>query len=119
MRAGRGRAQGDEERDRPLRLFRTFIRSGVQPPRSPTECVHLATTAPVEPRGWQTCDDHRPADGSVVHLRVCLVCDHVGCCDSSPPQHATLHAREAGHAVMQSAEPGESWRWCYEDELLG
>ena len=69
--------------------------------------------------GWHACDDHQSGDGAVVHLRVCLVCGHVGCCDSSPPRHATAHARSAGHPVMQSAEPGERWRWCCEDELLG
>lgn len=49
----------------------------------------------------------------VVALRQCLECQHVGCCDSSPDQHATAHFQQTGHPVMQSAEPGESWRWCY------
>lgn len=54
-----------------------------------------------------------------MHLRVCLVCGHVGCCDSSHPRHATAHFLGTSHSVMESAEDGESWRWCYEDELLG
>jgi monovalent cation/hydrogen antiporter len=54
-----------------------------------------------------------------VHLRVCLTCGHVGCCDSSPPRHASVHFERTGHPVMQSVEPGESWRWCFVDELLG
>ncbi|NGZ83262.1 UBP-type zinc finger domain-containing protein [Duganella aceris] len=50
-----------------------------------------------------------------VHLRRCLNCGHVGCCDASDGQHATKHFQKSGHAVMASAEPGESWRWCYID----
>ena len=53
-----------------------------------------------------------------VHLRTCLACGHVGCCDSSPGLHATKHFRHTKHPVMQSAEPGESWRWCYIDEEM-
>lgn len=53
-----------------------------------------------------------------VHLRLCLVCGHVGCCDSSPYKHASAHFHEAGHPVMRSFEPGETWRWCYVDHRL-
>ncbi|MCW6005934.1 UBP-type zinc finger domain-containing protein [Micromonospora sp. CPCC 205371] len=66
-----------------------------------------------------TCDDHQPDDGPIVHLRTCLTCGHVGCCDSSAPRHATVHAASTGHPVIQSAQPGETWRWCYPDQLLG
>jgi len=55
--------------------------------------------------------------GRWVHLRRCLTCDHVGCCDSSPARHASAHARTIGHPVVASAEPGEHWRWCYLDEV--
>ncbi|GLY28022.1 Na+/H+ antiporter [Kineosporia sp. NBRC 101731] len=54
-----------------------------------------------------------------VHLRMCLDCGHVGCCDSSPRRHADAHYRETGHPVMRSIELGESWRWCFEDAELG
>ncbi len=54
-----------------------------------------------------------------VHLRRCLTCGHVACCDSSPRQHATAHYHEIGHPVMRSAEPGEEWRWCFVDSRLG
>ncbi|HEV7205702.1 MAG TPA: Na+/H+ antiporter [Jatrophihabitans sp.] len=54
-----------------------------------------------------------------VHLRLCLSCGHVGCCDSSVGKHAEGHFHETGHPVMRSIEPGEAWRWCYVDELLG
>jgi uncharacterized UBP type Zn finger protein len=53
-----------------------------------------------------------------VHLRLCLTCGHVACCDSSPHKHATAHHQASGHPVIRSFEPGETWRWCYVDELL-
>ncbi|GAB1693165.1 UBP-type zinc finger domain-containing protein [Krasilnikovia sp. M28-CT-15] len=54
-----------------------------------------------------------------VHLRECLSCGAVACCDSSPRRHMSAHHDETGHPVMRSYEPGETWRWCFEDELLG
>nr|BFE81211.1 hypothetical protein GCM10020093_038120 [Planobispora longispora] len=54
-----------------------------------------------------------------MHLRRCLSCGHVGCCDSSPNKHATAHFAETGHPVIASFEPGETWRWCYVDETIG
>lgn len=59
-------------------------------------------------------------DGLVpVHLRLCLTCGNVGCCDSSVGRHATGHFEATGHPVMRSFEPGESWRWCYVHNLVG
>jgi uncharacterized UBP type Zn finger protein len=84
-------------------------------------CTHLAAieTEP-EPLGKDGCigclsegrDDW-------VHLRLCLLCGYVGCCDSSPRKHASAHARESGDPVVRSFEPGETWRWCYIDEVVG
>jgi uncharacterized UBP type Zn finger protein len=54
-----------------------------------------------------------------VHLRLCLTCGYVGCCDSSPRRHATAHYAQTDHPVMRSFEPGETWRWCYVHELIG
>lgn len=112
----------DERRDRPLRLFRRLVRAGRPPlPREPEQrCAHLLD-APAEPAPGTPgrCAEHRPEDGTWVHLRVCLTCGHVGCCDSSRPRHATAHHLATGHPVMQSHEPGERWRWCFLDELLG
>lgn len=51
-----------------------------------------------------------------VHLRLCLSCGHVGCCDSSPMRHARAHAYAIGHPIVQAMEPGENWRWCYVHE---
>ena len=52
-----------------------------------------------------------------VHLRVCLICGHVGCCDTSANKHASAHYAETGHALIVSAEPGEHWAWCFLDQL--
>ncbi len=54
----------------------------------------------------------------LVHLRLCLSCGHVGCCDSSPNRHATRHFRATGHPLVASCERGEAWTWCYEDPVL-
>lgn len=54
-----------------------------------------------------------------VHLRLCLTCGRVACCDSSPLRHATAHYEASGHPVMRSHEPGEEWRWCFRHEVLG
>ena len=68
------------------------------------------------PPSGTTCQDCDSADppGWWVHLRRCATCGHVGCCDTSPAQHATAHARTSGHAVVQSFEPGEDWFYDYE-----
>jgi hypothetical protein len=52
-----------------------------------------------------------------VHLRMCMSCGKIGCCDASPNRHARSHARESGHPIVRSAEPGENWSWCFVDEL--
>jgi CPA1 family monovalent cation:H+ antiporter len=54
-----------------------------------------------------------------VHLRLCLECGYVGCCDSSPQRHASTHFHQDEHPVIRSFEPGEVWRWCFVDEQLG
>ena len=86
-------------------------------------CEHLsaaaAATVEVEALTPEGCAECLAQGTSWVHLRLCLTCGHVGCCDSSPWRHATLHGREQAHPVMRSFEPGESWRWCFVDEKLG
>ena len=104
--------------DRPLRTFLDRKRAG-RPTPSDGQCEHLAAMPARDVGSPTTCSDHGPEDGPIVHLRACLTCGHVACCDSSEPRHATEHANRTGHPVMQSAEPGETWRWCYPDELLG
>ena len=78
------------------------------------EATHVTTSSLAVGR-TDACDDHKPEDGDVVHLRAWLSCGQVGCCGSLLPRHATAHATQTGHPVMQSAEPGEIWPWCYQD----
>ena len=69
-----------------------------------------------EPDSKDACADCEAMGVNVwAHLRICLAWGHGACCDSSPHRHATRHNRETGHPVMRSFEPGEKWRWCYED----
>jgi uncharacterized UBP type Zn finger protein len=75
----------------------------------PTDSA-IDPTVPPSGTGCAECD---PVGGWWVHLRRCAQCGHVGCCDSSPAQHATAHFRATGHPVIQSFEPGEDWFWDY------
>jgi uncharacterized UBP type Zn finger protein len=85
-------------------------------------CPHLDEPVPadLEPMSQGTCVgcDAEGRD-DWVHLRLCLTCGYVGCCDSSPRKHSSLHFGETEHPVMRSMEPGEHWRWCYVDEVVG
>jgi uncharacterized UBP type Zn finger protein len=65
----------------------------------------------------QGCEDCLRTGDTWVHLRECLICGHVGCCDSSKNKHAHRHADEAGHPIVRSFEPGQDWRWCFVDEV--
>ena len=82
----------------------------------PEICEHLQTNddAPARAKG---CEECLKLGDRWLHLRRCLNCGHVGCCDSSKNKHATKHFHETKHPVIQSFEPGESWRWCYVDEI--
>jgi hypothetical protein len=83
------------------------------------ECTHVAEIGDVTPSTTEGCEDCLAVgSGGWVHLRECLSCGHVGCCDSSPAKHASAHYRATDHPVIQSFEPGEDWRWCYVDEAL-
>jgi uncharacterized UBP type Zn finger protein len=63
------------------------------------------------------CEECLKMGGRWLHLRLCLSCGHVGCCDSSPNRHATKHFHSTNHPLVRSIEPGESWMWCYVDEI--
>lgn len=73
---------------------------------------------PSVPPSGPGCAECEQVGGWWFHLRRCALCGHVGCCDSSPAQHASAHAREAGHPVIRSYEPGEAWFWSYPDSAL-
>ncbi len=81
-------------------------------------CTHLDQIAHTElPEPIAGCEDCLAIGGRWLHLRMCTICGHIGCCDSSPNRHATAHAHATSHPVIRSAEPGEDWFWCYEDEV--
>lgn len=88
----------------------------------PGTCEHLMAAAEADlPVPESALCEECVGDGmsTWAHLRMCLTCGHVGCCDSSPLRHATAQYRATGHSVMRSIEPGETWRWCYADlELM-
>lgn len=81
-------------------------------------CPHLdgirLTALPEPPLA---CEECLKLGASWMHLRMCLTCGKLGCCDNSPNRHATAHFHESGHALIRSAEPGETWAWCYVDEV--
>jgi len=80
-------------------------------------CSHLDTIRFTAPKK-RVCEDCVKIGSSWVHLRMCLECGHVGCCDSSPNRHATKHFHASRHPLVRSVEPGESWIWCYVDEVM-
>jgi uncharacterized UBP type Zn finger protein len=79
-------------------------------------CEHMIGIDPVPARA-AGCEECLRVGSRWVHLRLCLICGHVGCCDSSPGRHATRHFERTGHPVMASFEPGERWAWCYVDQM--
>jgi uncharacterized UBP type Zn finger protein len=81
-------------------------------------CTHLDQIEVTElPDSVDGCEDCLATGGQWMHLRICLGCGKVGCCDDSPNRHATAHYRESAHAIIRSLEPGEDWSWCFPDEL--
>jgi uncharacterized UBP type Zn finger protein len=86
--------------------------------RMEVHCAHLDTISVQRPESVEGCEECLQSGDRWVHLRVCLECGHVGCCDDSPNKHATKHAAATSHPLIQSVEPGETWCWCYPDEIL-
>ena len=82
------------------------------------QCTHLDQVKDVSPRTPEVCEECVAMGSDWVHLRLCLSCGQVGCCDNSPNQHATKHFNKTHHPVICSLEPGEDWGWCYVDELV-
>ncbi len=81
-------------------------------------CTHLDQVQITElPESVEGCEECLKAGDPWLHLRICLSCGKVGCCDDSPNRHATAHARESDHPLIRSLEPGEDWSWCYIDDL--
>ena len=81
-------------------------------------CSHLDQVDQTATPSSTGCEDCLRVGGRWVHLRMCLSCGHVGCCDSSPNRHATKHFHHTQHPVIKSFEPGEEWGYCYVDDLF-
>jgi thioredoxin reductase (NADPH) len=83
-----------------------------------TSCTHLDHVLIDElPESVEGCEDCLATGGEWLHLRICLECGKVGCCDDSPNRHATAHAQSSGHPIIRSLQPGEEWSWCFPDEV--
>ncbi len=81
------------------------------------QCSHLDQIREVTPSA-NGCEDCLKTGDTWLHLRLCLTCGHVGCCDSSKNKHATKHFHATNHPIIQSFEPGEDWGWCYIDQVM-
>ena len=82
-------------------------------------CTHLDQIEYTElPESIAGCEDCLAIGGRWLHLRMCTICGHIGCCDSSPNRHATHHAHETDHPIVTSVEPGEDWSYCYVDDAM-
>jgi hypothetical protein len=81
-------------------------------------CGHLEQVDLEVEGNTKGCEDCEKIGSDWVHLRLCLTCGHVGCCDSSRNKHGTKHFKETGHPVIKSYEPGENWKWCFVDGLF-
>jgi uncharacterized UBP type Zn finger protein len=81
------------------------------------ECTHLDSIQVTELPESLVCEQCVESGDRWLHLRMCVTCGKVGCCDNSPNRHATAHFHESGHPLMRSAEPGEDWLWCYVDSI--
>jgi uncharacterized UBP type Zn finger protein len=85
-------------------------------PGGDSGCHHLGDGPDPQPR-TTGCEECLATGMRWVHLRLCLTCGHVGCCNASEGQHATAHFEKTGHPVIRSHEPDETWCWCYEDQV--
>ncbi len=84
-----------------------------------TSCSHLDQVVVTElPPVIEGCEECLTIGGRWLHLRMCEICGHIGCCDSSPNRHATAHYEQTSHPIIRSAERGETWSWCYVDEVV-
>jgi CPA2 family monovalent cation:H+ antiporter-2 len=103
---GRTKARGNVDTEQVVTLV----------PKDAARCAHLGAVHPVHP-GTRGCEECLRTGDDWVHLRVCMSCGHVGCCDDSKNRHASAHFTATAHPVMRSIEPGEAWGWCYVDEV--
>ena len=83
-----------------------------------SKCFHISQVNENINGNTKGCEECEKIGSDWVHLRLCLSCGHVGCCDSSVNKHGTKHYQKTHHHVIRSYEPGENWKWCYEDNLF-
>ena len=81
------------------------------------DCTHVQNLPHVKAKSTG-CEECLKMGDTWVHLRLCLMCGHVGCCDSSKNKHATKHFHATQHPMIRSFQPGENWMWCYVDEVF-
>lgn len=104
-----------QEPERPKRLvdsIRKHISSGSL---NEKECAHIHEIQSIQP-GSGGCEECLQTGDTWVHLRMCMTCGHIGCCNDSKNRHATQHFQATQHPIMKSLEPGEDWMWCFVDE---
>jgi uncharacterized UBP type Zn finger protein len=89
----------------------------IQVPHIAEPCGHAKEIGPVQASGTG-CKECLEMSDRWVHLRLCMTCGQVGCCDNSRNKHATKHYHETGHPIIRSFEPGEAWLYCYPDEAV-
>ena len=83
-----------------------------------TVCTHLDQVRVTQlPEAVDGCEECLRSGDPWLHLRICLECGHVGCCDDSPNRHASAHSGSSSHPIIRSLEPGEVWSWCYVDQV--
>jgi len=95
-----------------IAIFTLFFKKKIM-----NECIHINSIQDVIPSA-DGCEECLKSGDTWVHLRLCLTCGHVGCCDESKNKHATKHFLKTKHPVIRSFEPGESWMYCYIDDLF-
>ncbi len=83
-----------------------------------SKCTHADQIKVTRPETVEGCEECLKIGGKWVHLRVCLTCGKVGCCDNSPNKHARAHYGETEHPLIQSVEPGEKWAFCFVDDEM-
>jgi uncharacterized UBP type Zn finger protein len=88
------------------------------PEEAVTVCTHLDQVRVTQlPEAVDGCEECLRSGQPWLHLRICLECGHVGCCDDSPNRHASAHSGSSSHPIIRSLEPGEVWSWCYVDQV--
>ena len=106
--------RSDPEQEEPYRTLRELW-TGTTKLR---KCPHFAQAHPVTPSSADVCAECVALGDSWPHLRICLTCGYVGCCDMAKNHHMRTHCEQTGHPLIQSFAPGEDWIWCYQDEAL-